>query len=166
MASEELLSFHHEFTKYFIFLIPINQKNLAMVLHPNWGYFCKFRNYEFTFEQIIDFYRNEVFSSFIRNSGRDILSNRLTAFNYWKIADPELKGFLTFQEFLSLLEAMAFNTDDKSIEGFKNEHSIALNNLPNELLNSPNGNNIQKSSGNIFRFRLFEYLFMQRCAIY
>ena len=70
-----------------------------------------------------------------------------------------MKGFLSFNEFLYLLEAMAFDVGNRSIEEFIMEHSIALESLPNEIIK-------QSESKNIFRFRLFEVLFLQRCAIY
>jgi len=88
-----------------------------------------------------------------------MLGNRTSAFNYWKIIDKDLNGFLPFNDFLYLLEAMAFDVGDRSFNKFEKEHAIALDTLPNELMK----NHDQK---NIFRFRLFEVLFMQRCAIY
>ena len=76
-----------------------------------------------------------------------------------KIVDKDLKGFLSFNEFLYLLEAMAFDVGNRSVEDFMKEHSIALESLPNEIIK-------HSESKNIFRFRLFEVLFLQRCAIY
>ena len=54
---------------------------------------------------------------------------------------------------------MAFDVGDRSFNKFQKEHSFALDSLPNELIK-------QQDQKNIFRFRLFEMLFMQRCAIY
>ncbi len=54
---------------------------------------------------------------------------------------------------------MAFEVGDRSMAHFEKEHSIALDYLPNEITK-------QNDKKNIFRFRLFEVLFMQRCAIY
>ncbi len=73
--------------------------------------------------------------------------------------DKDLKGFLPFNEFLYLLESMAFDLGDRSLAHFEKENLLALDNLPNELIK-------QQEQKNIFRFRLFEILFMQRCAIY
>lgn len=43
IKSEEILPFHNEFTKAnYLFDIPIHPKNLTMMLHPHWGYLCKF----------------------------------------------------------------------------------------------------------------------------
>jgi hypothetical protein len=58
-----------------------------------------------------------------------------------------------------LLEALAFDVSDTSIAKLEQDNSIALNNLPNELSKTD-------KDKNIFRFRLYEYLFMERCAIY
>ncbi len=54
---------------------------------------------------------------------------------------------------------MAFDVGNRSVEDFIKEHSIALESLPNEIIK-------HSESKNIFRFRLFEVLFLQRCAIY
>ena len=87
-----------------------------------------------------------------------MLANRVSAFNYWRLVDPELKGFLTFKDFKYLLESVAFNVDKLSTKNVRNEFDVALNSLPNELN--------EDETANIFRFRLFEYLFLERCAIY
>ena len=52
---------------------------------------------------------------------------------------------------------MAFDVTEKNSNYIKNEAKNCLKNLPNELLDSKT---------NIYRFRLFEHLFMERCAIY
>jgi hypothetical protein len=53
---------------------------------------------------------------------------------------------------------MAVDIGDGSLNKFEKDHSVALDNLPNEL--------VKNQDKNIFRFRLFEVLFLQRCAIY
>lgn len=40
------------------------------MLHPHWGYLCKFYKNEFTFEHIVDFYYDEFVSTYFRNIGR------------------------------------------------------------------------------------------------
>jgi hypothetical protein len=70
MASEEVLIFHEEFAKYFSFDVPLDPKNLAMIIYPYWGYFCKFIGKEFTFDQLIEFYNNEFLSTHIRRLKR------------------------------------------------------------------------------------------------
>ncbi len=87
-----------------------------------------------------------------------MLANRISAYNYWKLVDPDLKGFMTYQDFIYLLESVAFNVDKLSQDNIKDEFAVALNYLQNELN--------QNNKDNIFRFRLFEFLFMERCAIY
>jgi hypothetical protein len=83
----------------------------------------------------------------------------VSALNYWKIIDKESKGFLTLKEFNYLLEALAFYIGDESFNHLAKEHSSANDILPNELV-------AKLDTKNIFRFRLFEFIFMQRCAIY
>jgi hypothetical protein len=158
ITAEEVLPFHNEFTKHYQFDIPLHYKNIAMMLHPHWGFFCKYTKQEFSFDDIIDFYTDEFVSSHYRNIGREILANRISAFNYWKIVDPKLNGFLPFNEFYYLLESMAFNVEELNIKTLNKEFQVALSFLPNELS--------ENEKNNIFRFRLFEYLFIERCAIY
>ena len=71
--------------------------------------------------------------------------------------DKEMKGYLTLNEFVELLEAMAFDVKEKSNDYVRKESSLALKYLPNELTDMKT---------NIYRFRLFEWLYMERCAIY
>jgi hypothetical protein len=40
------------------------------MLHPHWGFFCKFTQHEFTYDQMIDFYYDEFVSSYFRHIGR------------------------------------------------------------------------------------------------
>ena len=158
IPAEEILHFHHEFTKYYRFDIPIHAKNLAMMLHPHWGYFCKFNKREFSFEDIINHYEKEFISSHFRNIGRPLLANRITAFNFWTMVDKNKQGFLEFDDFIELLEATAFDVDTLNSENFQNEFVCTLSFLKNEFLETLNQE--------LFRFRLYEYLFMERCAIY
>lgn len=87
-----------------------------------------------------------------------MLANSITAFNYWNIIDKELKGFLTLKDFLVLLESTAFDVSERNIDYVRKEAAIVLPQLPNELN--------MDSKTNIYRFRLFECLFLERCAIY
>jgi hypothetical protein len=70
LPAEELIGFHYEFAKNNEFHIPIHNKNIATMLHPHWGYLCKFTNKEYTFNEIIDFYHYEFVSSYYRELGR------------------------------------------------------------------------------------------------
>lgn len=158
IPAEEILPFHNEFAKYYTFDFPVHPKNLAMVLNPHWGYLCKFTKHEFTFENLIDFYKAEYASSYFRNNGRDVLANRVTAFSFWNIIDKDLKGFITFNELVYLLESVAFDVDNLTQDNIMKNYPTAFAFLQNELLDN--------EKTNIFRFRLFEYLFMERSAIY
>ena len=44
-----------------------------MLVHPHWGYLCKFTNKEYTLNEIIDFYNAEFVSSHYRIIGKVIL---------------------------------------------------------------------------------------------
>lgn len=70
MEAEEILTFHDEFVQNYFFDVPIHYKNLAMLLHPNWGYMCKFLNKKFSFEELLEIYHIEIVSSFFRQNGR------------------------------------------------------------------------------------------------
>ena len=52
---------------------------------------------------------------------------------------------------------MAFDVNEKSNNYVKKEANLALKHLPNELTDMKT---------NIYRFRLFEWLYLERCAIY
>ena len=68
--ADEVLPFHNEFTKYYDLDLPIHPKNLAMMLHPHWGFYCKFMKNEFNLEDILNFYQTEYVSSHFRNIGK------------------------------------------------------------------------------------------------
>ena len=86
------------------------------------------------------------------------MANRVTAFNLFRVLDKSENGFLSQKNFLELLEACAFDHYKlKKIDSMKNNFACALTNLPNEFLDIKQ---------NLFRFRLFELLYMERCAIY
>lgn len=70
IQAEEVLPFHNEFARYHRLDIPIHPKNLAMLLHPHWGYLCKFTKKEYSFKDIVEFYRKEIVSSYFRDIGR------------------------------------------------------------------------------------------------
>ncbi len=70
IPAEEVLPYHQEFSKYYKFDFPVHPKTLSMFLNPHWGYFCKFTRHEYTFDDIINFYKSEFVSSFFRNTRR------------------------------------------------------------------------------------------------
>lgn len=43
------------------------------MLHPHWGYYCKYMKNEFSLEDILNFYQTEYVSSHFRNMGRVII---------------------------------------------------------------------------------------------
>ncbi len=69
IGAEEVLPFHNEFCKHHSLDIPMHPKNLAMMLHPHWGYYCKFYKNQFSLEDVINFYQTEYVSSYFRKIG-------------------------------------------------------------------------------------------------
>lgn len=99
-------------------------------------------------------------SSVYRYKHKYILANRVSAFNYWSIIDSDMKGYLYFNQFCDLLEACAFNRP-MNLSELESECESTLVFLPNEFDKSTVQDEL-----NIFRFRLFENLFLEQCAIY
>jgi len=64
------LGFHNEFARNKNFDIPLEPKSLAIILHPHWGYMSKFTKKNFTFDEIMEFYKYEFLSSHYRILGR------------------------------------------------------------------------------------------------
>jgi len=71
--------------------------------------------------------------------------------------DTNLKGFLTHNQFIDLLEAMTIDSKGKTHEQIKTEFESILETLKFEFLDS---------SAIIYRFRFFEFIFLQRCSLY
>jgi hypothetical protein len=72
--------------------------------------------------------------------------------------DTNLKGFLTHNQFIDLLEAMTIDSKGKTHEQIKTEFESILETLKFEFL--------EDSSAIIYRFRFFEFIFLQRCSLY
>ena len=106
----------------------------------------------------MEFYKIEMYSSRFRHFKKPTMANRLSAFNLWKIVDTNKQGHIPIYTFIELLEACAFE-EIKNHEELVKEAEIALQFLPNELKK-------EECSSNLYRFRLFEYLFMERCALF
>ena len=108
-------------------------------------------------EELIDFYRFEIVSSEYRYKKKVIFANRLSAFNLWKVADFNKQGYLSFSQFSDLLETSAFETP-RNVEELISECETTFEFIPKEI--SLNANE------NVYRFRLFENLFLERCALH
>lgn len=98
-----------------------------------------------------------MYSSRFRHFKKPTMANRLSAFNLWKIVDSDKQGHVPFNSFAELLEACAFE-EIRSHEELVKEADIALQFLPSEIKK-------EESSNNLYRFRFFEYLFLERCAL-
>ena len=70
-----------------------------------------------------------------------------------------MKGFLTHSSFIQLLDAVSIDAKDKTHDQIKKEFNSILARLKFDF-------NDDDSSTIIYRFRLFEYIFLQRCALY
>ena len=100
----------------------------------------------------MDYYRFEIVSSEYRYKNKFLFANRITAFNLWRQIDTKKNGYLSFPAFQDLLSACAFD-DYNSKDDFYKDIETSLKFLPKE-----------KDLG-VFRFRLFETLFLERCAL-
>ncbi len=49
VKSEELVDFHHDFTKKFKFRVPLHPKNMQQMIHPHFGYLLNFKGRSFNF---------------------------------------------------------------------------------------------------------------------
>ncbi len=101
---------------------------------------------------ILSFYKYEIVASQFREKNKILFSNRISAFNLWRQIDKSKNGFLPFSQFNELLNACAFE-EYTSQEEMMNDAETALEFLPNER------------KYNHLRFRLFESLFLERCAL-
>jgi hypothetical protein len=69
IKSEELVDYHHDYAKKFKFRIPLHPKNLMQMIHPHYGYLTSFKNKNFSFEELVEVYKNQIVSSYERSLG-------------------------------------------------------------------------------------------------
>jgi hypothetical protein len=53
VSCDELVEFHHDFTKKFKFRVPLHPKNMQQMLHPHFGYLTHFKGRQFTFNDLV-----------------------------------------------------------------------------------------------------------------
>jgi hypothetical protein len=58
VKSEELVDFHHDFTKKFKFRVPLHPKNMQQMIHPHFGYLLNFKGRSFNFQELLQIYEN------------------------------------------------------------------------------------------------------------
>lgn len=112
---------------------------------------------EFSFDDIKNIFNYELVSTYFRDRNKYILANRITAFNLWKQIDVKRQGFLPFNKLKDLLEACAFDYY-KDSEEFEKDIKETTEDILKEDIEL-----IQKNQ--ICRFKLFEYIFLERCAL-
>ena len=79
--------------------MPLHPKNLAQLVHPYWGYLTAFGpDVHFTFDELTEIYLNQIGASFEKTFGRTLLGDELSCLTFWRLADPNLKGWLSFRE--------------------------------------------------------------------
>ena len=126
VKSEEMVDLHYDFAKKFKFRVPLHPKNMQQMIHPHFGYLCHFQNKDFSWEELVEVYNNQIVSSYERSLGQELLADELASLSYWLIQDTEKKGFFTFKEVQPLLEAFRFDTTTKTLNNFKKEFKFAL----------------------------------------
>jgi len=104
VKSEDLVEFHHDFSKKFKFRVPFHPKNMQQMIHPHFGYLCNFPNRNFNFDELLEVYKNQIVSSYERALGQELLADELACFGYWLIEDSKKKGFFTLSEVQPLLQ--------------------------------------------------------------
>ena len=63
---------------------------------------------EFTFQQLIDLYENQIVASFEKTYGRELLGDELSCLSFWLLADEQQKGWLDAEELTPLMKAFKF----------------------------------------------------------
>lgn len=58
IPAAKLTDFHGEYSKMFKFKVPLHPKNLSQLVHPFHGYLTAFPGQSFTFDDLIEIYRN------------------------------------------------------------------------------------------------------------
>lgn len=155
IKSEELVEFHADFAKKFKFKIPLHPKNMQQMIHPHFGYLTYFKGKNFSFDELMQVYKNQIVSSYERAIGQDILADELACLSYWNIQDAQKKGFFTLKEVTPLLQAFRFDTSGLSLSSFKKEFRFLL---------SYNHGEIQGTSEDdvVIRFDLIRQIFLER----
>jgi hypothetical protein len=128
LKAEELVDFHHDYSKKFKLRIPLHPKNLQQLIHPHFGYLASFPDRQFNFNDLMRVYEEQIVSSYERSLGQDMLADELACLSYWNVEDAQKKGYFTFKEVIPLLTAFRFDTQDGklSLAAFKKEFKFLL----------------------------------------
>lgn len=154
IKSEEMVDFHHDFAKKFKFRVPLHPKNMQQMIHPHFGYLYNFKGRSFSFDQLIEIYKNQIVSSYEHSLGQELLADELACLGYWLIEDTKKKGFFTMKETLPLLEAFRFEVD--GLSSFRREFNFLMKQNPGEVRMETAEEDV------VIRFDLVRQIFLER----
>jgi hypothetical protein len=58
---------------------------MQQMIHPHFGYLTYFKGKNFSFDELMQVYKNQIVSSYERAIGQDILADELACLSYWNI---------------------------------------------------------------------------------
>lgn len=58
---------------------------MQQMIHPHFGYLTNFKGMNFSFDELMQVYKNQIVSSYERAIGQDILADELACLSYWNI---------------------------------------------------------------------------------
>lgn len=90
VKSADLIDFHAEFAKKFKFKVPLHPRNMAQLIHPFQGYLAAFSTRQFSFDELVAVYENQIAASFEKTTGRNLLGDELSALSLWMVQDEKL----------------------------------------------------------------------------
>jgi hypothetical protein len=77
LRSDRVINYHHSFANSFKFDLPINSRNLVQMIHPYHGYLCNIEDKQFSFDEMIKIYKQQIVSSYERELGQTYLADEL-----------------------------------------------------------------------------------------
>lgn len=83
---------HGDFGKKFRFRFPLHPKNLQQLIHPHMGYLTGFQSEGYSWDEMVEIYKNQIVSSYERTLGFELLADELSCLSFWLIVDKEEKG--------------------------------------------------------------------------
>lgn len=58
---------------------------MQQMIHPHFGYLTNFKDKNFSFDELMQVYNNQIVSSYERAIGQDIFADELACLSYWNI---------------------------------------------------------------------------------
>lgn len=164
VSGNKLAEFHGEYSKMYIFPVPLHPKNLSQLVHPFHGYLAATPDISLTFNELHDIYLNQIAASYEKTFGRDFLGEELSCFTFWTLCDVQEKGWMNLQEAERIFKALKFDqlfederglqTEPLTIQKLKNEFKFNLQNKQGEL--------IDDFGDTVIRFDFMRELFLER----